>query len=171
MVSHLMQLNALAIVDIHVLLLCNSVHMLILQEAHISHELLGLELTHQVFVLPVKHCNMSLLRSNEQVLTISSEVKGSVGGEVLEVKVKDGVGVLHTEHVLEVFLGDLECTFSVVLFVHLNISMVLSVEVLVLFLKSSVAFVLELLVFLLVGFSFFIVSGLNGAEMVVLWFH
>jgi hypothetical protein len=54
-ISHTVQFNPLIIIDVQVLRLSCSKHGLILEEAHISDPVLGLELCHKVFVLPVEH--------------------------------------------------------------------------------------------------------------------
>ena len=63
MVPHLMELNALVIVNIEILFLSNSEHIFVLQEVDVTHKLLGLEFCNKIFVLPVKHSYMSLSRA------------------------------------------------------------------------------------------------------------
>jgi len=43
-IAHAMQLNPLMVVNVHILCLSNCKHLMVLQEAHITHFVLGLEL-------------------------------------------------------------------------------------------------------------------------------
>lgn len=93
-VSHLMQLDALAIVDVKVLLLSHCKHVFVIQEVNISHHLLGLELAPQVLLLPIKQRDVPFSRPDQEVLTISREVERLVWREILERQIKDGLGIL-----------------------------------------------------------------------------
>jgi hypothetical protein len=90
-----MQLDTLVVVDEHVLFLCYSEHVVISQETNVTDELLSLELTDNILLLPLHHRDVSLLGRQKQMLSISGEVHGSVGSEVLKVEVEDGLGILH----------------------------------------------------------------------------
>ncbi len=72
MVTHAMQLDSLMIVNVQVLGLRDSKHLMILQEADIAHFITCLELHNQVFTLPLKHCKVSLFASKKNMLAIFS---------------------------------------------------------------------------------------------------
>ena len=59
-ISHLMQFNALRVVDIEVLFLSNSKHILILQKMSVPDNLFSLKLAKKIFLFPVKKSDMAL---------------------------------------------------------------------------------------------------------------
>jgi len=105
------------------------------------------------------------------MLAILREVKTFVGCEVFEVQIEDLLGILNTQHSLQLLLLNFESTFSVVIFLDLKISMVFSVEELLLFLESQVSFLVKFFSFGRDGLCLFVVCRQNGPEMVILWFH
>lgn len=76
MVTHAVQLDTLAIVDVHVLVLSNSEHRVILKETDIPYLVLGVELHDKVFIFPFQHGQVTFLAPNEDMLAIFRDIKG-----------------------------------------------------------------------------------------------
>ena len=75
MVSHAVQLDALMIVDMQVLSLCNSEHVMVLQEADVTHLVTSLKLHNKVLVFPFKHCKVAFASTKQYMLAISRHCK------------------------------------------------------------------------------------------------
>lgn len=75
MVSHAVQLDALMIVNVKVLCLGNREHMIVLQEANVSHFVTGLELHDKVLVFPFKHGEVTFTPAKKYMLAISRHCK------------------------------------------------------------------------------------------------
>ena len=105
------------------------------------------------------------------MLSVSSEVQRSVGGEVFQVEVEDGLGILDTHDGFKIILLYFKGPFSVIVFVQLDIAVVFRVQVLVCLLESHVSFSCNLFVFPLEGFGLFIVLSQNRPKVVIFGLH
>jgi len=64
MISHLMQFDALAVVDKQMFLLGYGEHVFVLEEMNVSDQLFGLKFTFQLFLFPIEQSNMSFFRAD-----------------------------------------------------------------------------------------------------------
>jgi len=138
--THAVKLNTLIIVNMKVLALSSCKHCLVLHKTDIPNLVLGLKLTKQVLLLPVKKGEVAFATSKDQVFAIFGCVDG-VGAEVCELEIENVVGVLHRQDLLQVVLCYFERPFALML--RLDEASRLSVEKLVVLLKPRTRLILQ----------------------------
>ena len=135
--------------------LSRSKHSLIVQETCVSDLVFSLEFAKQILLLPIKHGKMTFAPCHQQIPAISSGIN-PVRSKIRQRQVKYIICVLGGQDLFEIVLRDFESALP--LSFRLDEASVLSIEVLVVFLKAGGCFVFQNARLSDLGFKFTVFS-------------